>query len=398
MKSSGSDIASKSASTRDSMRESRFESDATKAPAAAEETSTGERMVVAMSGGVDSSVAAAILVERGYDVVGVTMHLAGDASRCCSLDDADDARRVAERLGVRFFVANHAEQFRKEIIEHFADSYLAGRTPIPCVACNSRFKFDYLMARADAFGATHVATGHYARLERDARTGRVRLFRADHRPKDQSYFLFELDQQQLARVSFPLGRMTKEEVREQARALGLVTAEKPESQEICFVPDGDYAAVVERVRPEARERPGEIVDTSGEVLGRHAGVHRFTVGQRHGLGIPSAGRKLYVNRIDAAAARVVVGDATQLATQGARLERVSWISGEPPERDTPVRVQIRYRDPGTLARIEAQPGALARIVFEAPVRALTPGQAAVVYDAETNTELLGGGWIVGGLE
>jgi len=221
-----------------------------------------ERLVVAMSGGVDSSVAAALLCQEGYEVVGVTMQLSGDASRlsgdasrlsgdasrCCSLEDADDARRVADRLGIRFFVANYARQFREEVIEPFADAYLSGRTPIPCVTCNSRFKFEHLMSRAEVFGADTVATGHYARIEFDAATGRARLFRARDQQKDQSYFLFELTQRQLAKARFPLGEMSKHEVRKLARELGLATADKAESQEICFVPDGDYAAVVELTR------------------------------------------------------------------------------------------------------------------------------------------------------
>jgi len=284
----------------------------------------GERIVVAMSGGVDSSVSAALVLEQGYEAVGVTMQLAGSASRCCSLADADDARRVAERLGIRFFVANYADRFRKEVIEDFADAYLAGRTPIPCVACNTRFKFHYLLERAAAFGAERVATGHYARIELDERTGLQQLLRARHGEKDQSYFLFQLDQQQLARAWFPLGAMSKQEVRERARGLGLATAEKAESQEICFVPDGDYRSVVERIRPEARASAGEIVDESGQLLGRHPGVHHFTVGQRHGLGIGDANRRLYVRRIDAARQRVVVGDVSGLDCREALVEQVHW--------------------------------------------------------------------------
>lgn len=346
------------------------------------------RVVVAMSGGVDSSVAAAMIAEQGGEVVGVTLALAGDASRCCSLADTDDARRVAERLGIRFYVANYRDRFRSEVIEAFADEYLAGRTPIPCVACNQRFKFHHLMERAAALGAERVATGHYARVERDAATGRQRLLRGRDRNKDQSYYLFDLSQAQLARIEFPLGELAKPEVRERARKLGLRTAEKPESQEICFVPDGDYARVVEAIRPERLPGEGEIVDELGRVLGRHAGIHHFTVGQRRGLGLSSA-RRLYVKRIDAARNRVVVAGVESLGSASARLERVAWIAGAAPEGPVRASVQVRYRHEGAPARIEPA-GEGARVVFDAPVRAVAPGQAAVFYDGD---EVLGGGWI-----
>ena len=254
-----------------------------------------ERVVAAMSGGVDSSVAAALAAEQGAEVIGVTLHLAGSRSRCCSLADADDARRVAERLGIRFFVANYRERFEREVKQAFADAYLAGRTPIPCVPCNSRFKFDYLLERARVFGADRVVSGHYARSDRDPASGRLRLRRAVDADKDQTYFLFELTQEQLAAVRFPLGDMAKEDVRARARELGLGTADKPESQEICFVPDGDYARAVEAIRPEALPGAGDVVDGAGRVLGRHDGVHRFTVGQRRGLGI-AAERPLTICR------------------------------------------------------------------------------------------------------
>ena len=346
-------------------------------------------MVVAMSGGVDSSVAAALAVEQGFEVIGVSMQLSGDASRCCSLADADDARRVAEQLGIRFFVANYAERFRDEVVLPFADEYLAGRTPIPCVACNTRFKFAHLLERARVFGATQVATGHYARIDRDPATGLRRLRRGSDRGKDQSYFLFELSQAQLERACFPVGELSKREVRERARELALKTADKPESQEICFVPDGDYARVVESLRPEARELTGEIVDDEGRVLGHHAGVHHFTVGQRRGLGI-SADRPLYVRRIEARSQRVVVADAPGLLAQAAELVDVHWVSGEAPCAPIEARVQVRHRHEPALAKIESRGPGRALLRFAEPVRAVAPGQAAVFYDADVT---LGGGWI-----
>jgi tRNA-specific 2-thiouridylase len=347
-----------------------------------------ERVVVGMSGGVDSSLAAALLVEQGFEVIGVTMHLAGSTSRCCSLEDAEDARRVAARLGIRFYVANYLERFREEVMEPFADAYLAGRTPIPCVACNRRFKFHHLLERARAFGASRVATGHYARIEADP-AGGFRLYQGRDAGKDQSYFLFDLGPEQLAHAAFPLGELSKDEVRRRARDLGLATADKPESQEICFVPDGDYAAAVERLRPDALPGEGEIVNAQGDALGCHGGVHRFTVGQRRGLGL-STGQAVYVTRIDASRNRVVVGPAPELLSDEARVENVSWVAGEPPGQPVRARVRIRHRDPGTFARVEAGPGRRARVRFEAPVRAVAPGQAAVFYAGE---RVLGGGWL-----
>jgi tRNA-specific 2-thiouridylase len=348
-----------------------------------------ERVVVAMSGGVDSSVAAALLVEAGADVIGVTLQLAGESSRCCSLDDAEDARRVAERLGIRFYVANYREAFRREVIEPFADAYLAGRTPIPCVACNGRFKFRHLLDRAEALGADAVATGHYARVTADGPGGTRRLRRGADPEKDQSYFLFDLDQERLARARFPVGALTKEAVRARARALGLATAEKPESQELCFAPGGDYARVVERVRPGALPGPGAVVDESGAVLGRHAGVHHFTVGQRRGLGV-AAGRRVYVKALDAAANRVVVGPAASLRARGAALRRVSWVAGAPPAGPVRATVRIRHRHAGAPGRVVPGPGDQAQVLFDEPVAAVTPGQAAVFYDGDS---VLGGGWI-----
>ena len=353
-----------------------------------------ERIVAALSGGVDSSVAAALLVASGREVIGVTLNLAGGASRCCSLADADDARRVAEQLGIRFYVANYSQRFRAEVIQPFADDYLAGRTPIPCVACNSRFKFDYLLERARVFGADRVATGHYARVDVAPDTGLFRLRRAVDSQKDQTYFLFELGQNQLAALEFPLGELEKEAVRGRARELGLPTADKPESQEICFVPDGDYAAAVERIRPDALPGDGEIVDREGRVLGQHPGIHRFTVGQRRGLGLAFDGPR-YVESIDAARNRVVVGAVGDLDANGANLERVSWVSGEPPAEARRASVRVRYGHSGAPAWIEPRPPRAAVVHFEQPVRAVAPGQAAVFYDGDV---VLGGGWITQSLQ
>jgi tRNA-specific 2-thiouridylase len=257
------------------------------------------------------------------------------------------------------------------------------------VACNSRFKFDYLLERARVFGADRVATGHYARVDVAPDTGLLRLRRAVDSQKDQTYFLFELGQQQLAALEFPLGELEKDEVRDRARKLGLPTADKPESQEICFVPDGDYAAAVERIRPDALPGSGEIVDRDGQVLGQHPGIHRFTVGQRRGLGLASD-RPLYVESIDAGRNRVVVGGAADLEASGANLERVSWVSGTPPERATRATVKVRYGHVGARCLIEPQPRRAAVVRFEDSVRAVAPGQAAVFYDGDV---VLGGGWI-----
>ena len=348
-----------------------------------------QRVVVGMSGGVDSSVAAALLVEEGHEVIGVTMHLAGSDSRCCSLDDADDARRVAERLGIRFYVANYKDQFREEVTLPFADAYLAGRTPIPCVTCNKRFKFDHLLERARALGADAVATGHYARIEQ-GEAGPT-LHRGTDASKDQAYFLFNLSPEQLAHVRFPLGAMTKEQVRDRARALGLATAEKPESQEICFVPNGDYASVVEQLRPEALPGEGDVVDESGQVLAKHGGIHHFTVGQRKGLGVSGKERR-YVVELDAERNRVIVGPEGSLGCTETRVEAVGWTREPVPTEAFRASVQVRHQHGGAMATVEPDGPRAAKVSFDEPVRAVAPGQAAVFFDGD---RVLGGGWLAG---
>lgn len=348
-----------------------------------------ERVLVAMSGGVDSSVAAGLLVEQGFDVIGVSMRLSAGGSRCCSLDDVEDARRVAADLGIRFYVADYADAFRREVMEPFADAYLGGRTPIPCVACNGRFKFHRLLERARALGAERVATGHYARIEHGDEGGLLELHCGADPNKDQSYFLFDLGPEQLSRACFPVGALTKSEVRTRARKLGLEIAEKPESQEICFVPDGDYARVVESLRPGAAAGPGEILDETGRVLGKHRGVHHFTVGQRRGLEL-ALGRPMYVKRIDATQNRIVVAERSELGASGARLVGVHWVSGRPPGAPVRARVRVRYRHSGADALVESREGSGAQVTFDDRVDAVSPGQAAVFY---RGSQVLGGGWI-----
>ncbi len=355
------------------------------------------RVLVAMSGGVDSSVAAAILRERGHDVVGVAMRLtpeppAGAARRratCCSHEDFEDARRVAERMDFPFYVVDLREDFATRVIGNFVGEYLAGRTPNPCVMCNREIKFDRLWSRARAIGAEFIATGHYARIEADA-AGRRRLMRARDAAKDQSYFLFALGRRELARTLFPLGAMTKDEVRARARALGLRNADKPESQEICFVADNDYARFVDRAAKRAELRPGRIIDADGRELGRHPGVHHFTVGQRRGLGIAAA-EPLYVREIRAADGAVVVGRRGELNSRGLVAEQVNLLDPDLAENPhAEIEVKIRYRHPGIPATLRMLDGVRAEVRFAAPGPAVTPGQACVFYRGD---EVLGGGVI-----
>lgn len=350
-----------------------------------------------MSGGVDSSVAAALLAEQGHDVIGVSMQLYDNSATtasgerafgtCCTLDDLYDARRVAATIGIPHYIVNFESQFGGHVISNFVREYIAGRTPIPCSHCNSDLKFAELLDRARAYDAERLATGHYARVERDA-DGRYHLHRGADTSKDQTYFLFSLTQEQLSRASFPVGHLDKDTVRAHARRLNLHVTQKPDSQEICFVPDGDYAAFIERKVPEAT-RPGTVVDQAGRVLGTHTGVHRFTIGQRKGLGLSST-EPLYVTEIKPDAAQVVVGSRDALGRTALAASGVNWISGAAPDDWLRVTAQIRHRHAAAPARVRRTDEGRAEVEFDAPQTAITPGQAVVFYDGD---EVLGGGWI-----
>lgn len=352
---------------------------------------------VAMSGGVDSSVAASLVARQGRPTVGFSMRLvdglAGETERygrCCSPDDFRDARAVADRMGFPHYVLDLEREFMRQVVLPFAEDYATGRTPSPCVRCNTFMKFGTLLGRARSVGADRVATGHYAVLERDPRSGRTLLRRARDEDKDQSYFLFDLSEEQRRRAEFPLGRLTKGEVRGLAQEMDLGVADKPESMDLCFVDrDESYRGFLERNRLAGEQSPGEVVHVDGRVLGRHQGVSGFTVGQRRGLGIAS-GDRLYVIRVDARERRVVVGADADLRRETCTIERVRWVPFERPGGPLRATVRIRSTHEGAPATVTDLGDGTARVRFDEPQRAIAPGQAAVVYDGDL---VLGGGWI-----
>ena len=351
------------------------------------------RVVVAMSGGVDSSVTAALLNELGFEVVGITMQLYDDGvlrqkkGTCCAGQDIHDARRVAEGLGIPHYVLNYESRFRDSVMKDFADGYLRGETPVPCITCNQTVKFRDLLAAAKDLGADCLATGHYVRSE-PAGQGRAML-RAVDRRRDQSYFLFATTREQLAYVRFPLGGLIKHEVRELARRYGLMVADKPDSMDICFVPQGNYASVIERLRPGAAE-PGDIVHMDGRVIGRHDGIINFTIGQRRGLRLGGEKDPLYVVKLDPQSRRVIVGPKEALLTAALYLKDLNWLAAGGNDLERAISVKIRNTQEPVPATLVPGPGGRAEVVFEAPEGGASPGQACVFYDGEM---VLGGGWI-----
>lgn len=363
-------------------------------------------IAVAMSGGVDSSVVAALLHSRGERLVGMTMQLWNQrrlpemateraTGRCCSLDDVYDARYVANQIGIPYYVVNFEDRFEENVVKPFVQDYLEGRTPIPCTLCNNFIKFDQFLDMAASVGSEHVATGHYAQIDQDPQTGRWRLKKAVDWTKDQTYFLFGLTQEQLARTLFPLGGMHKTEVRELARTLNVPIADKPDSQEICFVPNGDYAGFIDAYFREqgieTGKARGEIRDEQGKLLGEHKGVHHYTIGQRKGIGI-AAPEPLYVISTQPSTQTVVVGSGDGLMRKGMRIKDLNWISIAAPTE--PIRAMVRIRNrhvPSAATVYPGDGGGVVEVEFDTPQRAITPGQGAVLYSDDL---VLAGGWIV----
>ena len=353
----------------------------------------GGRVVVAMSGGVDSSCVAALLVEAGYEVIGITLQLydhgaaVGKRGACCAGQDIHDARRVAQQLDIPHYVLDFEARFRQAVIEDFAEAYAEGRTPLPCVRCNQRIKFQDLLGIARDLGGVALATGHYVR--REVGKHGIELHQAADAWRDQSYFLFATTREQLGFLRFPLGGLAKVETRRLAARFALPVADKPDSQDICFVPQGSYAGVVEKLRPGAAE-PGEIVHVDGRVLGRHDGLIHFTVGQRRGLAV-ATGERLYVVKLEPARNRVIVGSREALGCARADLREVNWLRDAPlPGEGIDAQVKHRAREPAVVARLLPREGGCARVTFAEPQAGVAPGQACVFYDG---TRMLGGGWI-----
>lgn len=350
-----------------------------------------KRILVAMSGGVDSSATAALLKKQGHDVVGVTMQLwdYGDSDRgCCTIGDVRDARRVAEHIGIPHYVVNYMDVFKKRIVNDFISKYASGKTPNPCVLCNQFVKFDVLLKRTMEIEADYLATGHYATVKKFDGDGKYYLHKASDLNKDQTYFLFTLAQSELSKLMFPLGEMDKDEVRELAADLGLKVADKPDSQDICFVSGGDYRSFLE-THGKIGDNKGEIIDTDGNVVGHHNGVHLFTVGQRKGVGISGSEEKIYVIKVDPDTNRVYVGAREELMRTTLVASDVVWAS-DPPAESFRAKTRIRHRHKESDTKITLREGGTALVEFEAPQRAMTPGQAVVFYD---NDRVLGGGWI-----
>lgn len=355
-----------------------------------------KRVVIAMSGGVDSSTAAALLVREGYDVIGVSIKLWSDdyynaqkGGTCCSLGDISDARRVAKKLGIPFYIMNMEKEFRGSVINYFVDEYLAGKTPNPCIPCNKVLKFDLLIKRAKELGAEYVATGHYAKRERGPAGEEYVIKRGKDTGKDQSYFLFNLSQEQLSKILFPLGAYLKDEVREIARSMGLNVADKSESQEICFIPDNDYSAFILREKGAECVKKGKIVNSDGVILGEHSGIPFYTIGQRKGLKISSP-TPLYVKKIDTVHNSIVVGKKEEIKSRKFRIKNVNWSRPLDNVESIRGRVQIRYRHKAAPATIFLDHPEGPEIEFDEPQEAITPGQAAVIYHEDM---VLGGGWI-----